>query len=64
MATIQNPDLRRAIADRIRNPLAVISGNAEMLLLFPDEEQAPRRARDLMKAVRELVRALKETLDL
>lgn len=55
---------RAVVADRLRNPLAIIAGSMELALEHPDPDEDLHRKRAALLATRRISAALKELFNL
>jgi nitrogen-specific signal transduction histidine kinase len=50
---------RAEAGHRLNNPLAIIQGHAELLVMYPDEGKQVERARVILKAAKRMKEELK-----
>jgi hypothetical protein len=55
---------KAVVADRLNNPLQVITGSMELALTHPDPDENLHRNRAALLAARKLAKALKELFNL
>lgn len=56
------PDERNELQHRLNNPLAIITGSAELMLMHPNPDEDLHRARAILLAAKRIQGELKELL--